>query len=255
MNAPGTAVAIAQDDVYGTLVSLLDFNRAVDEVVRWVAQGRAAYAANANVYSGMLGVELEGHRHHLNSADLVLPDGMPIVWLLRHRGHQLQRVHGDDLMRACCLRLPHARHFLLGGRTGQPELAQRRLARSAPELNIVGVRATPHLPLSEGAALAACEAIRRSAADIVWVGLGTPEQDRFMHDYHQLAAVPMVGVGSAFDVLSGHRRAAPAWIKNNGLQWAFRWFQEPRRLAPRYARYNPRFAARVARELLTGRRF
>ena len=212
------------------------------EFVAHLVTGRlAGYVCNANVYSVMLATDRVRLRHALARAAYVVADGMPIVWLLRAIGQPAERVHGDELFLACCERFPSWKHFLVGGRAGQAELVADELRKRFPAIDIVGVRSTPKRSLSAAESAGIVDAIRSVDADIVWVGMGTPAQDYWMGHAAQHADRPMVGVGSAFDMLSGHSRPTPHWMKQSGLQWLFRLVQEPRRLMKRYAYYNSRF--------------
>jgi N-acetylglucosaminyldiphosphoundecaprenol N-acetyl-beta-D-mannosaminyltransferase len=125
----------------------------------------------------------------------------------------------------------------------------RALRQRFPSIEIVGMHATPTRPPGPAENAQIVADIEGSRADIVWVGMGTPPQDEWMRANVEAVGIPMIGVGSAFDLLSGRTRAAPAFIKHSGLQWAFRLAQEPRRLMRRYANYNPRFVARVIPEI------
>lgn len=241
-------------DVLGTRVTAASFAAARDFLAERVARAEPAVLCCANVYSVMLGVDDPGHRERINRASFVMADGMPLVWTLRLRGVRAERVHGDDLMLAACRDHPEWRHFLLGGLAGQPEAVAAALGRRVPGITIAGTWATPERPVAPAESTRIVDEIRRAAAQVVWVGMGTPEQDAWMDAHAREVGVPLVGVGSAFDVLAGRRRAAPAWMKRSGLQWLFRLLQEPQRLGPRYLHYNPRFVWRLAREHLAGGR-
>lgn len=250
--------------VLGTPVTVCRFDEAVAQLAAWVdrasaegaavAPGRGAAVSCANAYSVTAAGDDPDFARVLREADLVSADGMPVVWALRAAGHrQAERVHNDDLFLACCAAHPHWRHFLLGGRDGQPERVAAEMARRFPGIQVVGHQATPRRPLPPAEHAAAIAAIRATRPSIVWVGMGTPAQDLWMHAARHEIGLPLVGVGSLFDLLAGHTRAAPAWMKRAGLQWLFRLLQEPRRLARRYAVYNTRFVLGLARQALRGR--
>lgn len=239
----------------GTEVSAMTFDGAQLALQALVHQGVGCYVSPATVYSLMLGVDLPGYRRLVNAAALVTADGMPVVWLQRWLGQPTaERVHNDDLWFACCARFTGWRHFLVGGREGQPEVVAETLRARFPGINIVGMQATPQRPVPAATTADAVARIRQSGADVVWVGLGTPAQDEWMQAVVHQVAVPMVGVGSAFDLLAGRTRAAPDWMKRTGLQWLFRLLQEPRRLAWRYLYYNTRFVAAALRQCLIDKR-
>lgn len=250
----GIRTADRRVSILGTQVTATTFEGALSWLAARVTARRPVYLCPANVYSVMLGRDDPAYRELVNGAGLVMADGMPLVWGLRRLGHRAERVHGDDLFFAACARFPRWRHFLLGGAAGQAEQVAAELSRRYPDLVLAGLRSTPRRPLPTAETAAVVEAIRASASDIVWVGMGTPHQDRFMAAQAEILGVPLVGVGSAFDLLAGRTRPAPGWVKRGGLQWLFRLVQEPRRLTGRYLRYNPRFLWHFTRQLAGERR-
>lgn len=236
--------ALPRGRVLGVPVTVCTFAAAVDWLAAAVEQRRAAFLCHANVYSLMLARRDPAHRRRLAAADLVAADGMPVVWALRLLGHRgAQRVHGDDLFFALCRRLADRRHFLLGGAAGQSERVAAELERRFPGLRVAGCRSTPVRPLPAAQTRRALAEIEASGADVVWVGMGTPAQDAWMAAHADAAGRPLIGVGSAFDLLAGRTRPAPGWMKRSGLQWLFRLAQEPRRLWRRYLVNNPLFVA------------
>jgi N-acetylglucosaminyldiphosphoundecaprenol N-acetyl-beta-D-mannosaminyltransferase len=238
--------------VLGTRVAAISFA----DAIRWLSaaanDGRRAHVACANVYSVVMAHDRPEYASCLNGANLIIADGMPIVWALRILGHPAERVHGDDLLLAFCRTFPTIRHFFMGGAPGQPEAVAESLRAMIPGICIAGTQPTPVRPLPEAASRQAVAKILDSGAEIVWVGMGTPAQDLWMGAAEGISA-PMVGVGSAFDLLSGRTRATPEWIKRTGTQWLFRLAQEPRRLWRRYLTYNPRFVAMLARQVVDER--
>lgn len=239
--------ALPKTQILGTPVTVCSFLQAQDELARWVAQGGAACVSCANAYSVTLACDDAALAAVLARAEMVTADGMAVVWALKALGHPAERVHNDDLFLACCARFKDWRHFLVGGREGQVESVVAAMRRRFPGIQVVGGCATPQRPLppAQHAAILAQLALARPS--IVWVGMGTPAQDLWMHQARS-AGLPMVGVGSLFDLLAGRTRAAPDWVKRGGLQWAFRLLQEPRRLARRYLVHNTRFVLGFARQ-------
>jgi N-acetylglucosaminyldiphosphoundecaprenol N-acetyl-beta-D-mannosaminyltransferase len=239
--------------VLGTVVAPTTFEESCAALAQLVERRVAGYVSPANVYSVTLAHDEPRYRILLDGARVVTPDGMPIVWALRALGGSAERVHNDDLFFACCRRFPAWRHFLVGGREGQPGQVTAELQRRFPGISVVGARATPLRPVPAEATQDILAQIVDARPDVVWVGMGTPAQDEWMADAAPRAGLPMVGVGSLFDLLSGHTRPAPEWMKRSGLQWLFRLAQEPRRLAFRYTYYNARFVAAFALQWLRGR--
>jgi N-acetylglucosaminyldiphosphoundecaprenol N-acetyl-beta-D-mannosaminyltransferase len=192
-----------------------------------------------------------------DAAGLVTPDGMPLVWLGRLAGwRHVRRVYGPDLMLALCERSVTAgyRHFFYGATTSVLERLERRLVARYPGLHIVGRYAPPFRPLTGPEDDAVTRAINESSPDIVWVGLSTPKQERWMAEHVGRLDVPaLIGVGAAFDFHAGVKRQAPRWMQRSGLEWVFRLGTEPRRLWRRYLRNNPRFVIQVLRQLTSRR--
>jgi N-acetylglucosaminyldiphosphoundecaprenol N-acetyl-beta-D-mannosaminyltransferase len=184
---------------------------------------------------------------------------MPTVWLGRFHGfQQMERVYGPDYMLALC---EHSvargyRHFLYGGKPGVAEELRAELLRRFPGLEIVGTYTPPFRPLNAIEELDLQEQLRTSSANVLWCGLSTPKQERFMAEYtDRLPVQLMVGVGAAFDLLSGNLSEAPRWMKRGGLQWLYRLVKEPKRLWKRYLANNPRFVWLVFLQMTRLRRF
>jgi len=225
------------------------FVEAQDFLEHLVERQAGVYISCANAYSVTLAYHDPDYQRVLNGARYVTADGMSVVWALRTLGCKAERVHNDDLFLACCERFRGWRHFLVGGRLGQPERVANEMSRRFAGINVVGTHPTTNRPVPAAETEIIVEKIRRTQASIVWVGMGTPDQDYWMTAVAPVAGVPMVGVGSLFDLLTDRTRPAPAWIKRNGLQWLFRLSQEPRRLAYRYFYYNTRFVLAFSRQL------
>jgi exopolysaccharide biosynthesis WecB/TagA/CpsF family protein len=243
--------------VLGVGVTVSTFEQAQAALARRVRERAPGYFSCANAYSVTLALDTPDYRRILDTAAFVTADGMPIVWALRWLGFEAERVHNDDLFFACCQRFPEWRHFLVGGRSGQPEEAAAAMVRRFPGIRVVGTHATPARPVPASETEVIVEKLRDTEPDVVWVGMGTPAQDRWMAEVAERANAPLVGVGSLFDLLTGRTRAAPEWMKRTGLQWLFRLLQEPRRLGTRYSYYNARFVTAFASQSLgslTGRR-
>lgn len=185
-------------------------------------------------------------------AALNLPDGMPIVWLGRLRGHQVKRTCGPDLMDHL-LRSSGDRtlsHFFLGGKEGVAEKLADRYRSMVPGLRIAGCHTPPFRPMTPSENSAVLEKIKASGADIVWLGISSPKQDVWMRDNVDQLAQTLIGVGAAFDFLSGEVRRAPYWMQKGGLEWLFRLLTEPRRLWRRYIILAPQFVWHSARSFV-----
>ena len=178
-----------------------------------------------------------------------------MVWMGKLQGHpSIRRVYGPDLMLNLC---EHSRaegfsHFLYGGVRGIADVLAEQLRERFPGLKIVGTYTPPFRPLNDLELQDLQQRVRQGRPDFFWVGLSTPKQERFMAQYISMLpeARIFIGVGAAFDLLTGRVRQAPRWMQGAGLEWLFRLTQEPRRLARRYLVNNPTFIWRAAGQLL-----
>jgi N-acetylglucosaminyldiphosphoundecaprenol N-acetyl-beta-D-mannosaminyltransferase len=165
----------------------------------------------------------------------------------------MDRVFGPDFMASLCqLSVErHYRHFLYGGESGVAELLKERFERRFPGLQIVGTYTPPFRDLTDEEEEEIFCQLQESKPHILWVGLSTPKQERFMARYIDRLQVPLlVGVGAAFDYHTGRASDCSGWIKRAGLQWLHRLLQDPRRLWKRYLRNNPAFIWKIALQLL-----
>jgi len=243
----------ATTDVLGVPLALTDYDRTLDWMDATIAAGGRGYICVAAVHTVMLCREDAAFRDAVLRSSLTVPDGQPLVWALRALGHPLpDRVYGPELMDRACARAARrgTRIFLYGGRSEETlaHLADRLCTRH-PGLVIAGAHCPPFRPLSAGEEAAVADEINARGADVVWVGIGVPKQEKWMAAMRdRLDAPVLVGVGAAFDFHAGLVPQAPPRLQRLGLEWAFRLVQEPRRLWRRYLRYNPRFVVGFARQ-------
>ncbi len=249
---------VGRVDILGVTVSAVTMEDVLAAMGQWIVARARQYVCVVPAHTVMDCHADPTLRRIVNAAGLVVPDGMGLVWLLRWRGHRrTERVYGPDLLAAACQRSGSTgwRHFFCGGAPGVAERLAQRLQQRFPTLAVVGTAAPPFRALSPEEDRDLVAAINATEPDIVWVGLGSPKQERWMGEHLGHVEAPvMVGVGAAFDFLSGAKRQAPRWVQRAGFEWLFRWACEPRRLSPRYLRY-PLFAMLVLRQLLKVRRF
>jgi N-acetylglucosaminyldiphosphoundecaprenol N-acetyl-beta-D-mannosaminyltransferase len=250
--AAAAASAICAN-VLGVGVHAIDVPGAVSIIERAVREVSKGYVCVTSVHGVMEAQRDPEFRDILNQALLVTPDGMPTVWVGRLQGNStIKRVFGPDLMLEVCRRSAEngIRHFFYGGKPGIAGDLAERLRRRFPGLSVVGTFTPPFRPLEPSEQIALQRQMETALPDIVWVGLGTPKQERFMAaNFRRLPCKIMVGVGAAFDIHTGHVKDAPSWIKGAGLQWAHRLCQEPRRLWKRYLVNNSGFLFRITMQL------
>jgi N-acetylglucosaminyldiphosphoundecaprenol N-acetyl-beta-D-mannosaminyltransferase len=251
----GESVQSSSYRVLGVRVDAVQLPEVCRRVEKWIEQRDACHYV---AVTGMHGIMEAQHdpefKSILNAADLVVPDGMPLVWLSRFRGRPLRRrVYGPELMLEVCQQTASTScsHFLVGGAPGVADRLATVLIDRFPGLVISGTCSPPFHPLTESQEQDLVATINRAAPDIVWFGFSTPKQEQWMHRYRdRLKAAVLLGVGAAFDIHTGNRRQAPRWMRENGWEWLFRLVQEPKRLWRRYLIYGPQFLFYVALELL-----
>jgi N-acetylglucosaminyldiphosphoundecaprenol N-acetyl-beta-D-mannosaminyltransferase len=240
-------------------LALIDYAGAAARIEAMIDSGERGYVCHAAVNTLMNGRRDPRARAALEQATLVVPDGMPLVWALRSLDEPISdRVYGPELMLILCERSlgSGARHFLYGGRDRDATVALAAgLRERFPGIAIAGSWTPPFRDLTEAEEAEVAELIDRSGADVVWVGTGSPRQERWMARMRpRLRAPVLVGVGAAFDFHAGLVRQAPGWMQRRGLEWLYRLGREPRRLGPRYLRDNPAFLALWVRQWLRERR-
>ncbi|MGH8947682.1 MAG: WecB/TagA/CpsF family glycosyltransferase [Acidimicrobiia bacterium] len=238
-------------DVLGVEISAVNMEMTLETVIGWVMSNDRQYVCVTGVHGVMESQRDRDLAAIHNNAGLTTPDGMPMVWAGRAAGaHWIQRVYGPDMMLAV-LAEAQARSwssFLYGGAPGVPELLAARLVQRFPGLQVAGTHSPPYRPLSKDEVQETAALINASGASLVWVGLSTPKQERWMAELRPLLeAQVLFGVGAAFDFHAGRVKQAPRWMQTSGLEWLYRLGREPRRLWKRYLTNNPRFVIAIVR--------
>jgi N-acetylglucosaminyldiphosphoundecaprenol N-acetyl-beta-D-mannosaminyltransferase len=245
MSAAATALEGLQSrHIVGMRVDATSYEDATERVIRWAEQGETRYVCVASVNNVMAARDDSSYADMMNGADLVTPDGMPLVWGLRVLGiPHASRVYGPSLTPLVCERA--ARDGIsVGFYGGTPRVLERlhtELLRMFPDLKIAYSWPPPFRALSSEEEDRVVREINDSGARIVFVGLGTPKQEQWMVRHQDKLDAVMLGVGAAFDFIAGEKRQAPSWMQRRGLEWLFRLVTEPRRLWRRYLYSNPRF--------------
>jgi N-acetylglucosaminyldiphosphoundecaprenol N-acetyl-beta-D-mannosaminyltransferase len=235
--------------VLGMRVDATSYGEAARRVVRWAQAGRSAYVCVATVHMVMEAFDSPVFREVVNGADLVTPDGRPLVWALGGLGVKgATQVRGADLtMRVAELAAREGVPIGLYG--GTPELLEifaDRLEERHPGVRVACRIAPPFRPLTPEEDEAVTREIAASGARVLFVGIGCPKQERWMAAHKGRIPAVMLGVGAAFDFHTGRVRQAPRWMQVAGLEWVFRLLMDPRRLWKRYLKHNPRFVAMFA---------
>jgi N-acetylglucosaminyldiphosphoundecaprenol N-acetyl-beta-D-mannosaminyltransferase len=238
-----------------TRVDATSYRHATDQILAWAAAGESRYVCVATVNNLIEGCDDPGYNQMMEAADLVTPDGMPLVWGLRLLGVAgASRVYGPDLTPLVCEEA--ARRGIpvgfYGGKDDVLDDLTATLTRRCPGLEVAYRCSPPFRALTAEEEDRVTDDLLRSGVRVLFVGLGTPKQERWMADHKDLPMV-LLGVGAAFDFLSGRKRQAPPLLQRLGLEWLYRLVHEPRRLWRRYLYRNPRFVALFAAQLLRER--
>ncbi|MEQ9619034.1 MAG: WecB/TagA/CpsF family glycosyltransferase [Deltaproteobacteria bacterium] len=238
--------------ILGVNVAAVQINDVIRQMDEWIEERSFGhYIAVTNTHVVTESWFDPEYKKVLNAADFVVPDGMPLVWLARLGGYPLKRrVYGPELMATFFKETGRKhRHFIYGGKPGIPERLMENLSGSCPGAQFVGGYSPPFRQLTEDEDREIVEMINAHEPDVIWVGLGAPKQEKWMHDHRNELRVPvMVGVGAAFDFLAGVKSQAPSLFRENGFEWLWRLVSEPRRLWRRYLLYGPLFIGLVTLE-------
>lgn len=244
----------------GVRVDAVQLQDVVTRMEEWIHDRGPCHSIAATSMHGIVEAQRDpSFKRILSTTDLNVPDGTPLVWMGRRRGHVLpRRVYGPDLLLAFCEATggKDYRHFFYGGEPGVAERLVKSLQRRFPGMQIAGTFSPPFRSLNDEEEEEIADLISNTAPDIVWVALGTPKQERWMHEHKSFLRVPLlVGVGAAFNMLSGRRRQAPRWMRERGLECLFRLMQEPRRLWRRYLVCGAQFITYLVFDLFRLRDF
>jgi N-acetylglucosaminyldiphosphoundecaprenol N-acetyl-beta-D-mannosaminyltransferase len=244
-------------EVLGVKLNGLSYTDTAERCVTWAQHGESRAIIFANVHVVMEAYDDPSLHSLINDADIVNPDGMPLVWALRMFGHsEAERVYGPDAT-LVILAAAEAADIPVGFYGGLPETMDLLVAEARkqfPKLNIVFKYSPPFRPLDLQEDEEVVRAIRESGLKMLFVGLGCPKQERWIMDHHGRINAVMLAVGAAFDFLAKTKSQAPRWMMRIGLEWAFRLASEPRRLAVRYLKHNPRYLILVLLQWSRSRR-
>jgi N-acetylglucosaminyldiphosphoundecaprenol N-acetyl-beta-D-mannosaminyltransferase len=246
-------------NVLGIGVHAVNLSLAAETIESALRANRRGYVCVTGVH-GVMEAQRNGRfRSILDHAMLVVPDGVPTVWVGRWEGHEkMGRVFGPDLMSEVCrrsLKSGHT-HYLYGGKPGIAEELKQTLIKRYPGIRIAGTYTPPFRSLSVDEKTELQTELSNLDPDIIWIGLSTPKQEQFMaENLASLTCRLMIGVGAAFDIHTGHLKDAPSWVKVLGMQWFHRLCQEPTRLWKRYLVNNSGFVVRAFLQLTGIKRY
>lgn len=242
----------------GTQVRSIQYADAVEYVAGRGRKQESRYICIANVHMLMEAYDSPAFKEIVNSADLVVPDGMPLVWMMRLKGQRdQQRVYGPTLM-LHVLEVAARGNIPVGFYGSKPPVLESLVARMKDRysgLNVTFSASPPFRELTPQEDVEVVKQINESNARILFVGLGCPKQEIWMANHRGKIQAVMLGLGAAFDFHAGTKPQAPAWMQRIGLEWLFRFINEPRRLWKRYLYHNPRFVLLAIDDLLGLRKF
>ena len=251
-------MSVASRCILGMRVDALSTENASKTVLDWASRRRSAYVCASNVHMAMETFDSQDFRNSVNGADLVVPDGKPLVWALGLLGaEKAEQVRGADLMKRTIERAVEE-GVPVGFYGSTPESLEELvwvLKKQYPELRVACRISPPFRPLGDEEDERFVREISDSGARILFVGLGCPKQEKWMEEHKDRIPAVMLGVGAAFDFHAGRISEAPGWMSAAGLEWAYRFYKEPRRLWKRYLKHNPRFVAMFASQALGLRKF
>jgi len=234
----------AKLNILALYISTWHPSKMLEHIFTWERSESAQYICAANIHMCMEAFDDDAFRDVVNNADLVIPDGRPLVWAQRLLGHRdAQQVRGTDLMLALCQQSAE-QNISVGFYGATPELLEQLtnvLSLRYPGLTVSCCIAPPFRALSMNEDADIVRQINDSGVRFLFVGLGCPKQERWMAEHKDKLHCVMLGVGAAFDFIAGNKPHAPRWMQSLGLEWLFRLGCEPRRLWRRYLIQNPRF--------------
>jgi N-acetylglucosaminyldiphosphoundecaprenol N-acetyl-beta-D-mannosaminyltransferase len=227
--------------ILGVGVGAVNMKQVIGLISRWIEHRQQHYVCVTPAHSIMDCYQEPDLYSLFNASGMTVPDGMSLVWLMKLRGHKnVGRTAGSDLMETVMYYSVSQgwKHYFYGGNTGVARTLKSCLEEKYPGVKIVGEYSPPFRPLTGDEDRADVEKINAAAPDIVWVGISSPRQERWMAEHlGKVNDAILVGVGAAFDFLSGQKKRAPLWMQRSGLEWLYRFVSEPRRLWRRYSLY------------------
>lgn len=246
-------------NLLGVLVDAVDYDGALERVLRAARSEERCTCAAMAVHGVMVGARDTEHRYRLNHLDLLVPDGQPVRWGLNllHRLELPDRVYGPELaLRVCAAASREGLSvYLYGSRQEVIERMAQNLRRRFPALEVAGAEPSKFRCLTESEKDRVVQRIRGSGADLCLVGLGCPRQEVWVYEYGDELSMPLLAVGAAFDFIAGTLPQAPRSMQRAGLEWLYRFAQEPRRLWKRYLLLNPLYMMLLVQQMLRLRSF
>lgn len=229
-------------NILGTNIAVTNMAETVAYIEEHIDELRGKYICVSNVHTTVTGYEEADYRNIQNTAALALPDGKPLsLYSKKHGFPEAERVTGPDLMGELFARDNGLRHYFYGGKEETIQVLSEKLPGEYPSLQIAGMVSPPFRPLTEEEDERELQKMNDAKADIIWIGLGAPKQERYMYEHRGKVNGVMIGVGAGFDYYAGTIKRAPMWMQKLSLEWLYRLMQDPKRLFRRYFATNFKF--------------
>jgi N-acetylglucosaminyldiphosphoundecaprenol N-acetyl-beta-D-mannosaminyltransferase len=253
----GEIAMLPTQEVLDFPITALRFEEQMQTIVNWAIARESRTVCVANVHMLM-----EAHWNPefatvVKNADVVTPDGMPLVWMMRLMGARSQdRVAGMDILQELCklAQIQNLSVYFLGSQTEILSRMRKRLEQEFPKLKIAAMEPLPFRPLTETEDAALSQRINATGAGLVFVSLGCPKQEKWMAEHRGKIQAVMIGLGGVFPVYAGIHKRAPRIVRELGFEWLYRWIQEPRRLWGRYLKTIPPFIWLATKQILSSNR-
>lgn len=242
---------IKEETILGVKIAVTNMSQVVNYIYENIKELSGKYICVSNVHTTVMSYEDENYKKIQNTAVLRLPDGGPLSSVQRKRGYsEAERVTGPDLMKRMFEESDthHLKHFFYGSTPETLETLEKKLKEKYPKLDIAGKYSPPFRALTEKEDSEIIKMINDSKADIVWIGLGAPKQEKWMFEHNDKVSGLMIGVGAGFDYHAGNIKRAPKWMQKCNLEWLYRLLQDPKRLFKRYFKTNLKFIKLVNKE-------
>lgn len=235
--------------ILGVNIAVTNMAQTVQYIENNLEELRGKYICVSNVHTTIMAHDNPAYRNVQNSAAIALPDGKPLSVVSRKRGYtEAERVTGPDLMGELFARENGLKHFFYGDKEETLQILQQKLKEKYPDIQIAGMISPPFRSLSQEEEKAYIQQINDSGADIIWIGLGAPKQEKWMYEHQGMFQGVMIGVGAGFSYHAGLIKRAPEWMQKMSLEWFYRLMQDPVRLFKRYFTTNLKFILLEAKD-------
>lgn len=254
VNSVAMQESLPHEQLLNSSVTALGFNKAMHTILQWAHRKESRAVCVANVHMLMEAYWDLKFSQVLQKADMVTPDGMPLVWMMKLLGRERQdRVAGMEILQSLCQQASeqNIKVFFLGSQQAILDKMRARLEKEYPNLDIAAMKPLPFRPLTSEEDEGLIEEIHESGAGLVFLSLGCPKQEKWMAEHQGQVHAVMIGLGGAFPVYAGLKKWAPRWVRQAGLEWLYRLLQEPKRLIGRYSQTIPPFMFLAFAQLLS----